>query len=175
MGAQVETTETECTGSQHLGRSSECSGSGRGIFVKHAMSAASSSAGDAAPAASTGHAPAAVSETPGAPSAAEALSKATAMSKGDGVVEKTTSITADIQALKEEQQRIREQRKRVTNDLRNAQKRRRRLKSRARQLTNDDLLAVLMMRKDASEAEAAEVDASKVQPTGSGDPPVDTE
>ena len=103
------------------------------------------------------------------------MSKATALAKGTDTGEKTTSITADIQALKEEQQRIREERKRVANNLRNAQKRRRRLKSKARQLTNDDLLAVLMMRKDASETEAAEADPPKVGSTGSGSPPDGTE
>ena len=53
-----------------------------------------------------------------------------------------------IQALRTSQSELRAQRKLVAKELKNAQKRRRRLKARARQLSNDDLLAVLLMRKD---------------------------
>lgn len=69
-------------------------------------------------------------------------------------------ITADIVRLKQEQERAREERKRVANQLRNAQKKRRRLKSRARQLSNDDLLAVLLLRQDAERAGAGDAEPS---------------
>ena len=50
--------------------------------------------------------------------------------------------------MKREQQRMREERKRAATELKNAQRRKRRLKTKARQLTNEDLLAVLMLRQE---------------------------
>ena len=57
-------------------------------------------------------------------------------------------------ALREEQEKLRADRKLVHQDLKNAQRRKRRLKGKARQLTNTDLLDVLLMRQ-ADKAEPA--------------------
>ena len=50
--------------------------------------------------------------------------------------------------MKREQQRMRDERKRAATELKNAQRRKRRLKTKARQLSNEDLLAVLMLRQE---------------------------
>ena len=50
---------------------------------------------------------------------------------------------------------MRDERKRLAKELKNAQRRKKRLKTKARQLSNDDLLAVLLMREEASQ-DAAE-------------------
>ena len=55
-------------------------------------------------------------------------------------------MLAEIQALKEEQKRVRDNRKEVTKKLRNAERRRRRLKLRANRLSDSDLLAVISLR-----------------------------
>ena len=60
-------------------------------------------------------------------------------------------------ALREEQEKLRADRKRVQTDLKNAQRRKRRLKGKARQLTNTDLLEVLLMRQ-----------ADKAEPSSQG-------
>ena len=52
----------------------------------------------------------------------------------------------EIQALKEEQKRARDFKKRITKELRNTEKRRQRLKKRAKQLSDSDLLAVMTLR-----------------------------
>ena len=65
------------------------------------------------------------------------------------------SITQQIANLKQEQAANRAARAKVQKDLKNAQRRKRRLKSRVRQLTNEDLLAVLVMRNEASGAAGA--------------------
>ena len=59
-----------------------------------------------------------------------------------------TSLSEKIAEMKKEQLRMREERKRAAKELKNAQRKKRRLKSRARQLSNDDLLAVLMLRQE---------------------------
>ena len=56
------------------------------------------------------------------------------------------NILAEIQALKDEQKRVREARQKISKDLRNAEKRRQRLKKRAKQLSDSDLLAVMTLR-----------------------------
>lgn len=60
------------------------------------------------------------------------------------------SLNANIAALRSNQQRVRDERKRLAKELKNAQRRKKRLKTKARQLSNDDLLAVLLMREEAS-------------------------
>ena len=56
------------------------------------------------------------------------------------------TMLAEIQALKEEQKKVRDDRKEVTKKLRNAERRRRRLKTRANRLSDSDLLAVISLR-----------------------------
>ena len=73
----------------------------------------------------------------------------------------------EIQALKAEQKRAREEKIKITKELRNAEKRRQRLKKRAKQLSDSDLLAVMTLRsaeqgmrkKDADELTAAAASA----------------
>ena len=60
-------------------------------------------------------------------------------------------LGAQIEALRKEQQEMKEHRKRLQKDLRNAQRKKRRLSQRARKLTDKDLVAVLMMRKNQRE------------------------
>ena len=55
---------------------------------------------------------------------------------------------------------MRADRKRVAKELRNASKRKTRLRKRARQLSNDDLLAVLVMRQNTEEDQATTADAA---------------
>ena len=70
------------------------------------------------------------------------------------------SLGRSIDRLKEEQARLRADRKRVAKELRNASKRKTRLRKRARQLSNDDLLAVLVMRQNTEEDQADPADAA---------------
>ena len=67
---------------------------------------------------------------------------------------KTKSFADSIMALREEQEKLRADRKRVQKDLKNAQRRKRRHTGNARQLTNTELLGVLLMRQ-ADKAEPA--------------------
>jgi len=62
------------------------------------------------------------------------------------VVDPGRTMLAEILALKEEQKRVRDDRKEVTKKLRNAERRRRRLKARANRLSDSDLLAVISLR-----------------------------
>ena len=71
---------------------------------------------------------------------------------------KTKSLADSILALREEQLRVRADRKRVQKELNNAQRRKRRLKDKARQLTNADLVEVLLMRQ-AEKAEPSSQEA----------------
>lgn len=68
----------------------------------------------------------------------------------------TQGLLAQIQKLKQDQADARKVRQKIAKDLRNAQRRKRRLKTRARMLTNDDLVAVLLMRQESGAAEDAE-------------------
>jgi len=68
----------------------------------------------------------------------------------------THGLLAQIQKLKQDQADARKVRQKIAKDLRNAQRRKRRLKTRARMLTNDDLVAVLLMRQESGEAEDAD-------------------
>ena len=84
---------------------------------------------------------------------------------------KTKSLADSIMALREEQEKLRADRKRVHQDLKNAQRRKRRLKGKARQLTNTDLLEVLLMRQ----AEKAEPSSQAVGTKGDIDATEDKE
>ena len=76
------------------------------------------------------------------------------------------SIADRIGALKAQQLEVQRQRKDIQKSLRNAERRRQRLKAKARQLTDDDLVAVQMLRGnkkgyaelDAASAAAASAD-----------------
>ena len=92
----------------------------------------------------------------------------------------------EIQALKDEQTRAREERQHITKYLRNQEKRRQILKKRAKQLSDSDLVAVMTLRsaeqalrrrdavRDMSSAGSADrSEAGTVTPTsaaGSRDP-----
>ena len=60
-------------------------------------------------------------------------------------------LGAQIDALRKEQQDMKEKKKRLQKDLRNAERKKRRLSERARRLSDKDLVAVLMMRKNQRE------------------------
>ena len=68
--------------------------------------------------------------------------------------QKEIDILGSIEALKEQQKGLRDERKKVTKLLRNEEKRRQRLRTRACQLSDGDLVALLKMRSD-SKTEAA--------------------
>ncbi len=59
-------------------------------------------------------------------------------------------LQRSIEALKREQARLREQKKEVAKQVRNTRRRMQRLKGKAREMSDEDLVAVLMMRKDAA-------------------------
>ena len=61
-------------------------------------------------------------------------------------------LGAQIEALKKEQQEMKDKKKRLQKDLRNAVRKKKRLSDRARRLSDKDLVAVLMMRKNQREA-----------------------
>ena len=85
------------------------------------------------------------------------------------VLAANTDLFPAIQRLKEEQARLRAEKKRVAKELKNAEKRRSRLKRKAKQLTDGDLLAVLQMR--AVEKERANADfAAATAAAASGTP-----
>ena len=68
-----------------------------------------------------------------------------------------SGLNKKIAELKAEQTRCLEQKKQLAKDLRNAERKRRRIKDRARQLTDEDLVAVLMMRKETKRSAAESV------------------
>ena len=61
-------------------------------------------------------------------------------------------LGAQIEALKKEQQEMKDKKKRLQKDLRNAVRKKKRLSDRARRLSDKDLVAVLMMRKNQRDA-----------------------
>lgn len=63
-------------------------------------------------------------------------------------------IAAGLEALCKQQFKLRKERKDLARQMKNAKKKVQRLKTRARQLTDDDLVAVLMMRKTAASSKA---------------------
>ena len=69
------------------------------------------------------------------------------------------SLNASIERLKLEQHRLKTSKKQIVKELRNAERKRKRLRERARQLTDEDLLSVMLMRKE-----------KKKEPTAAGGP-----
>ena len=69
------------------------------------------------------------------------------------------SLNASIERLKLEQHRLKTTKKQIVKELRNAERKRKRLRERARQLTDEDLLSVMLMRKE-----------KKNEPTAAGGP-----
>ena len=57
------------------------------------------------------------------------------------------ALSASIAKLKKKHADLRKQKKELATDLRNAERRKKRLRTRARQLTDEDLVQVLMLRK----------------------------
>ena len=72
-------------------------------------------------------------------------------------------LSQQIQAMRDEQARLKKEKHDLRRKLKNAESRRSRLKKKARMLTDEDLVHVMMWRKElkekksASEAEPAEV------------------
>ena len=65
-------------------------------------------------------------------------------------------LNASIDRLKLEQHQLKTTKKQIFEDLRNAERKRKRLRERARQLTHEDLLSVMVVRRDKKkEATAA--------------------
>jgi len=64
-------------------------------------------------------------------------------------------LVAKVEALKAEQARLKQKRRENAKELRNAERRKKRLKKRARQLSDQDLVAVLKMRRTAAAGAAA--------------------
>ena len=96
--------------------------------------------------------------TVAASTASSLASRAAALASGV-TTEHTESLGCSIERLKEEQPRLRADRKRVAQELRNASKRKSRLRKKAHQISNDDLVAVLLMRLQTEEEELATTEA----------------
>ena len=80
-----------------------------------------------------------------------ASSSAAAMPSIDLACMEDDPILGQITKLREEQKRLRDQKKTITKSLRNAERKKKRLRTRARQLTDSDLVAVLRLRQDLRE------------------------
>ena len=77
------------------------------------------------------------------------------------------SLNDAIDDLKSEQQRLKDNKKRLAKELKNAQRRKRRLKGKARMLSNEDLLAVLLMREEgAASASTTKASSTDLPVTG---------
>ena len=63
-------------------------------------------------------------------------------------------LSQRIELLRKQQQELQSQKKDLAKNLRNVERRRQRLRKRARQLTDEDLLAVLSLRKESRLAKA---------------------
>ena len=63
-----------------------------------------------------------------------------------------SGLAQRIQQLKDEQAALRDHKKSISKELRNASRRTTRLRAKARQLTDEDLVHVLMMRKERRDA-----------------------
>ena len=61
-------------------------------------------------------------------------------------------LGSEIEALRKEQQALKDQKKKIQKNLRNAVRKKKRLSDRARKLTDKDLVAVLMLRKNQRDA-----------------------
>ena len=69
-------------------------------------------------------------------------------------------LTKQILAMKEEQVRLKKEKQELKRKLKNAESRRSRLKKKARQLTDEDLVHVLMWRKEAKDKKNAGEDGT---------------
>ena len=81
------------------------------------------------------------------------------------------SLSEGINTFKNEQAKLRAERKRVAAELKNAQRRKRRLRTKARQLSNEDILAVLLIRQEQGTAQATgdeDENASAADSTATG-------
>ena len=74
------------------------------------------------------------------------------------------ALSASIQKLKKQQTELRNQKRDLAKELKNAERRKKRLRTRARQLTDEDLVQVLMLRKQ----QRADRNAVDVASTTSG-------
>ena len=104
-------------------------------------------------------------------SAVQAL--AMQLRSGEGEPNPLASLNGSIVALREEQTRMKDERKKLAKELKNAQRRKRRLKGRARQLSNEDLLAVLLMREEAGNMGGASSSSSSGSPQKAAELAVD--
>jgi molecular chaperone GrpE (heat shock protein) len=85
--------------------------------------------------------------------AAEISTSAPGMAEGVlGAAPVKEPLAKAILQLQAQQAELREEKKRIAKELRNAMRKKRRLKNNARQLTDEDLVAVLLMRREAKEA-----------------------
>ena len=89
-------------------------------------------------------------------SAAGKVAEEAALAMSDQVPHE--GLEAQIEAMRKEQQALRDHKKRLHKDLRNAVRKKQRLVTRARRLTDKDLVAVLMMRKNQRETRAHSVE-----------------
>lgn len=74
------------------------------------------------------------------------------------------NIMDSIRELKEQQAKLRKERKDIAKKLRNEEKRRVRLKRKARQLTDGDLVSLLRMRSDEAASAASSAAAASAGP-----------
>jgi predicted nucleic acid-binding Zn-ribbon protein len=65
-------------------------------------------------------------------------------------------LSEQISALRQEQETLRRQRKELSKTLKLAERKKTRLRKRAKAMTDEDLIQVLMMRKEQREFAAAE-------------------
>ena len=72
-------------------------------------------------------------------------------------------LLKSIDRLKDEQAKLRAEKKKVAKDLRNAEKKRSRLKKRARQLSDVDLVTVLQIRKSMTAGKSSDVQAKDAE------------
>ena len=72
-------------------------------------------------------------------------------------------LLKSIDRLKDEQAKLRAEKKKVAKDLRNAEKKRSRLKKRARQLSDADLVTVLQIRKSMTAGKTSDVQTKDVE------------
>lgn len=81
-----------------------------------------------------------------------------------------------IKALREEKNRLRDERAKIARDLKNAERKKMRLRHKARQLSETDLIAVLQMRalaKASASATPSPASAASSSSSGSGNPSAD--
>lgn len=109
-------------------------------------------------------------ESPTGAAAVPHVVPAGSASPGDKIVEEVAlgmseeglskdGLGSEIEALRKEQQALKDQKKKIQKNLRNAVRKKKRLCDRARKLTDKDLVAVLMLRKNQRDARG--------QPSGS--------